>query len=181
MKKILFALSLVASLLYAEKPPTGVMQFNSFILDEYFTFKINPIKTIPCKFEQIELITLKDRPECLKKKKAIEAYKKDHKKAIENLLKPGKSYYVTLLENQKTYYICSVSDNKKNLSQLLVERGFAMPNTSNKFLLELAKKARKEARGMFGGDFKLIGECIVDGTPIPGQEEPDEKVTYYSY
>lgn len=172
--KILALVCIMTTALNA-KDPYKAMQFTRFFDETFFAFKINPLKEIPCKLHELEVISLRDKPDCLKKKKDIKKYEKEHKAAIERVLKPGQFYYVTLKSKTNEFYICDVSDTKQNFRLKLVQAGFAIPHSDNETLNEAHKKAKEKKLGMYSAQFENITKCILEGIPVPGQDKEDDE------
>lgn len=176
MKRIcLFSifLILVSNLSYA-KDPYKVMKFVKFYDDDTFAFKMNPIRNIPCKMYDLQVISLNDNPGCAKDIENIKKYKKMHKKDVEKVLKPGENYFVTLKGKTNSFYYCDVSTDKKNMRLSLVKAGFALPLTDNKKLKEANQFAKNNKLGMYSDKYKDITKCLLFGIGNDKEENKNE-------
>lgn len=164
------------------------LEFDSFVNDENFVFRSGE-RTITCRYDDIRIINLAIKPQCMKIQADIRKYYINHKKSIENFMEKGRIYYVVvkkeiLNENGKKVYLCDTYYKKYKTQYGLLAQGWAMPSAKQppKDLLAKYNTAKRKGRGMFAQKHNELKECLFYGTPMKSQmKKPIAKDEFYIY
>ncbi|QKG28915.1 hypothetical protein [Campylobacter sp. RM16187] len=121
-------------------------------IEDTFVFKINILKTAPCKLYGIEFY---DVEKCTKDKKLIEEFNIFYKDQIYKFIKPGQNFYISSNKSLGDRWLCEVSNESKILNKTLVKYSLAIPTTKEYKKIKLDKKKSEIEK-----KFPKIFECL---------------------
>ena len=136
-------------------------------IDDTFVFKINILKTAPCKLYGVELYDIK---KCSKDSAVIDEFNKFYKREIYKFIKPGKNFYISSSKNLGDRWLCEVSDNSKILNKTLVKHSLALPKTK-----EYKKIKINENKSELEKKFPEIFECLTGEKREKEIQKPKEE------
>ncbi|MDO5045534.1 hypothetical protein [Campylobacter sp.] len=144
-----------------------IATFAKKIDKDTFVFKINILKSAPCKLYGIEIYDVK---KCSDDKKAIEEFNKFYEEQIYGFLKPGRNFYLEGKQNLGDRWLCEVSDNQKIINKTLVKNALAKPKAKSYKKIKVTSNKIKDK-------FPEIFECFQSGKKpeIKPQEEPKDR------
>lgn len=133
-------------------------------IEDTFIFRINILKTAPCKLYGIKLY---DVQKCTKDKKLIEEFNNFYKDQIYKFIRPGQNFYISSNKNLGDSWLCEVSNESKILNKTLVKHSLAIPKTKEYKKIKLNKKKSEIEK-----KFPQIFECLSGKKP---EEKKPEK------
>lgn len=142
-----------------------VATFAKKIDKDTFVFKINAIKSAPCKLYGIEIYDVK---KCSDDEKQIEEFNKFYEDEIYKFIKPGRNFYLEGKQNLSNRWLCEVTDNKKVLNKTLVKNALAKPKNKE-------YKKIKVTSNRIRDKFPEIFECLETGKKPELKPKEDSK------
>ncbi|QKF92579.1 hypothetical protein CORI_1396 [Campylobacter sp. CCUG 57310] len=142
-----------------------IATFVKKINDDTFVFKINPIKSAPCKLYGIEIYKLK---KCIDDEKQLEEFNKFYEDEIYKFIKPGRNFYLEAKQNLGDRWLCEVSDNSRILNKTLVKNALAKPKNKEYKKIKVTSNKIKDK-------FPEIFECFQSGKKPEAKPKEDNE------